>query len=193
MARKNRTRAMRRVAQRTVRNALALEEAVEAEETRPKLASARHKTQLEFLAGRTTISDRQHQAGERLALDFRIAGDMPKVVAPYEPRMASPSKRAFVFNGHDGPIQIDARHRFEKAMQAVGLRLSPLLMHVAVLDQPLADWHRPGVRNGDGAALLRLGLDVLADHYRLPEGDGRVGEDGPVSLPEHLVASLSSL
>jgi hypothetical protein len=45
--------------------------------------------------------------------------------------------------------------------------MSPVVIHVAVLDNALTDWTRPGMRNGDGAALLRLGLDVLADHYRL--------------------------
>ena len=44
-------------------------------------------------------------------------------------------------------------------------------MHVAVLDLPLADWSRPGMRNGDGAALPRLALDVLAEHYRRPPAD----------------------
>jgi hypothetical protein len=80
--------------------------------------------------------------------------------------MATPPD--IIFNGQDGPRQIDPRRRFEIALQAAGTQLSTLLMHVAVLDQPLSDWSRPGMHNGDGAALLRLSLDILGEHYRRP-------------------------
>jgi Domain of unknown function (DUF6456) len=169
MARR-RTRAARRIAERTAANARRRDEAI-AEQEPPRPARARHKTQLEFLENRGSISTGQRRAGERLARDFQIAGGMPRVIAPYQASAGRPQRRAFVFNGEDGPRQIDARRRFESAIQAAGLQLNPLLMHVAVLDLPLADWSRPGMHNGDGAALLRLALDVLADHYRRPPAD----------------------
>jgi hypothetical protein len=168
MARR-RTRAARRIAQRTEANARRRGAAAEQEPPQP--VRARHKTQLEFLEGRGSISTGQRRAGERLARDFRVAGGTPKLIASYQASAGRPQRRAYVFEGGDGPARVDARRRFEAGIQAAGLQLSPLLMHVAVLDLPLADWSRPGMHNGDGAALLRLALGVLADHYRRPPED----------------------
>jgi hypothetical protein len=113
MARR-RTRAARRIAERTAANARRRDEAI-AEQEPPRPARARHKTQLEFLENRGSISTGQRRAGERLARDFQIAGGMPRVIAPYQASAGRPQRRAFVFNGEDGPRQIDARRRFESA------------------------------------------------------------------------------
>jgi Domain of unknown function (DUF6456) len=163
-------RAKRRVAERIRANALALEAAVTVKEERViKLTRARHVEQLAFLEGRGCLNERQRAAGERLRRDFSMAGDLPRVVASYEPRMARPP-RQFLFNGDDSdPIRLDARRKFEKAIRPLGPRLVPIVMHTAVLDLPISEWASPGVRNGDGAALLRLALDILGDHYRLAE------------------------
>ena len=39
-----------------------------------------------------------------------------KVTASYAPSTGRPQRRAFIFNGEDGPRQIDARLRFEAAL-----------------------------------------------------------------------------
>jgi hypothetical protein len=91
MPRRRSERARRRIAERTARNALALEAAIEAEEARPKLAKARHMGQLEYLEGRG-LTQRQRRAGERLAAHFRIAGDLPHVVMRYEVRLETPTR-----------------------------------------------------------------------------------------------------
>jgi hypothetical protein len=169
MARRRWERAQRRILQRTVKNALALEAIAEEQEERPKFKRARHAEQLALLLHRGAIDARQREAGDRLARDFRIAGDVPHVVMRYEPSLGTPTKGSIAFRAEPGPAALDARRRFEKAVQAVGQWLSPIVIHVAVLDLPLAAWARPGMKNGDGAALLRLGLDLLADHYHLPE------------------------
>jgi hypothetical protein len=175
MPRRRSERAQRRIAERTRRNALALEAAVAIEEERPLRPKwARHKTQLEFLEGRGSITTRQHAAGDRLYLDFSRAGDLPQVVARYEQNTGRPDRGQIAFRDWT-PGQVQARERFEQAMQAVGLLLLPIVMHVCICDLPLGDWRRAGMRNGDGAALLRLALDGLADHYRLPDADGVIG------------------
>jgi Domain of unknown function (DUF6456) len=111
---------------------LALEEIAEFEEERPrKLTRARHVTQLALLESRGAISERQRAAGERLASDFRRAGDMPNVVMRYEVRLEQPTKGAFAFRSEPGSAQLDGRRRFERAVQAVGIWLSPIVMHVA--------------------------------------------------------------
>jgi Domain of unknown function (DUF6456) len=200
MARRRKARAKRRVAERTRRNALALEEAALADEERlVKLKRARHVEQLAFLEARGAISDRQRAAGERLRRDFAIAGDMPRLVAWYEPRAARPP-RQFLYNNNDSdPTRLDARRRFEQAIRPLGSRIVPIVLHTAVLDLPLSEWRAPlGTRNGDAAALLRLGLSVLADGYHLaPECDAaegpRTGEghaDGVPGCPSRLRRAL---
>jgi hypothetical protein len=165
MPRRRSERAQRRIAERTRRNALALEAAIAGEEesSRPKLARARYVSVLEFLLGRGAITERQLAAGERLARDFRIAGDMPHVTMKYDVRLETPTKGSLAFRPDPGAAQVDGRRRFERAVQELGPYLSAVAIHACVLDQPLATWTRPR----DGPALLRLALDVLGDHYRL--------------------------
>jgi hypothetical protein len=169
MPRRRSERAQRRIRERTRANALRLEtaEIVKGERT-IRLTRARHKTQLEFLENRGSLSPRQVAAGLRLYLDFAQAGALPHVVARYEQSMGRPDRGQVAFRDWT-PVQVAARERFTQALQALGLLLSPVVMHTAVLDQPLGDWHRTGLKNGDGAALLGLALDGLADHYHLPE------------------------
>jgi len=167
MPKRRSERARRRIAARTVANALALEAAVEVEEARPKLKKARYQTMLERLSIRGSLTARQRAAGDRIAADYRCAGDLPHVTMRYEARLEAPTKGSRAFRPEPVQHQIDARRRFERAVQALGPWMSPVIVHVAVLDQALTDWTRPGMKNGDGAALLRLALDVLADHYGL--------------------------
>jgi hypothetical protein len=124
---------------------------------------------LELLFGRGGISERQLAAGERLATDFRIAGDTPHVTMKYAVRLEIPTKGSRAFRPDPSAAQVDHRRRFEAAILELG-PLADVAIHACVLDQPLAIWTRPR----DGPALLRLALDALADHYRLdPEQEER--------------------
>jgi hypothetical protein len=70
---RNRTRAARRIAEKTRRNALAREAAIEIAESRPKRQYARTKTQLEVLASRGNISQEHRRAGERLDSSWTVS------------------------------------------------------------------------------------------------------------------------
>jgi hypothetical protein len=64
-----------------------------------------------------------------------------------------------------------ARRDYVKAIEALPGRLSPIIVHVCCLRGYAADWAiSKGLPRGDGMALLRLGLDLLADHYRRIRG-----------------------
>ena len=66
-----------------------------------------------------------------------------------------------------------ARRAYGKALESVPSRLAPVLVHVCCLRGYAADWAiAKGLPRGDGMALLRLGLDLLADHYRKSKGTG---------------------
>jgi hypothetical protein len=85
--------------------------------------------------------------------------------------MGKPARGQLAFSGSGWePRQVAARERFEKALMLLG-PLARIVLHVAVLDLPTADWHRPR----DAVPILRLALDGLADHYRLPDADSVVG------------------
>jgi hypothetical protein len=169
MAKRRSERAQRRIAQRTLRNALALEAAIAEEEERPKrLRQARHITQLRLSHLRGGLDARQLAAGERLASDYARAGDLPLLISRYQVRLEGVTKGSIAFRPEPTQAQIDARRRFERAIVNVGPWLSPVLMHTAVLDQPLLAWEHPGMTNGsDRRGVLRLALTTLADHYGL--------------------------
>lgn len=64
-----------------------------------------------------------------------------------------------------------ARRAYVKAIDALPGRLSPIVVHVCCLRGYAADWAlAKGLPRGDGMALLRLGLDLLADHYQRAKG-----------------------
>jgi hypothetical protein len=154
---RNRTRAARRNAERTSRNALARETAAELAESRPKLRRARTKTQLETLEARGAMSHEQHRAGARLARDYYASNTViGRLVGRYEANLPKQPKKYQA--APDTPSAIVARERYDQAMKTVGPWLSGILVHVCITDEPASGW---GPMNGkaatDGIALLRLG------------------------------------
>jgi hypothetical protein len=106
-------------------------------------------------------NERLYEAGRRLHQDWTIAGREPPVTARYSERIGGPG-------ANPGGIQEAARERYVAVLRAVGAQLSPVLVHVALLDQPVTDWARSrGWVPQVGMPLLQLALDALADHYRL--------------------------
>jgi hypothetical protein len=173
MAERRSERAKRRIAERTAKNALALETAVVTEEERPRAKVARHMSQLAFLAARSVISIQQRAAGEIFVAHFRAAGGMPKLIASYGPPTGRPTKAQFMFDSNaDHPRRVDARRRFERAARILG-PLAAITMHVAICDEPPSAWPHPGMRNGsDRIGVLRLALDTLAAFYGLDDYSG---------------------
>lgn len=106
------------------------------------------------------ITRRQHEAAVRLYADWYNSGSAPRVVASYEHQIPGA--------GDQSDRQIRARDRYERAIQAVGIRLSGVLTHVCLHDLSVSSWARQkGYAPQAGMAALHLALDTLADHYRL--------------------------
>jgi hypothetical protein len=164
MAARNTARAKRRIAERTRKNALALAAVAEIAAEPPKLVRAPTRTRLEELHARGVISIEQRQAGERLAKDYAWSGEpLGHLVERYEPW--TPKGTGVRFN--DAPGQIDARRRFEAALQTVGKWLSPVLVHTCLCDLAPCHWATArGAPGTDGIAVLKLALDALGGHYR---------------------------
>jgi len=65
---------------------------------------------------------------------------------------------------HDAARVADARAEVTASLRAVGLRLSAVFVAAVVLHQPVREMERDlGVRNGDGADLIREALGRLRD------------------------------
>jgi len=128
------------------------------------VARRRVQRPLERYQVRGYITSRQAAAGDRLYCDWQESlgvrdrdGIDPAVRMPYGPRDYPPA-------------QIDAGNRTAAAMAAVGKRLSGLVTTV-VMEEVYISTILPSLRMSVEAAmaLLRHALDLLADHYGMPE------------------------
>jgi hypothetical protein len=162
---RTKTRAARRIAERTKRNAAAVDAGVEAEEdakTRPR--NARHAAQLDVLLHRHVITTDQARAGGRFARDFHLSGTViGHLISQYGPNLQKKPKK-YSAPPPDAPPAIEARERFDMAIAALG-PLAPVAIHVAICDLPASTWGANGKPNGDAIGILRLALSVLALHY----------------------------
>jgi Domain of unknown function (DUF6456) len=184
---RNKTRAARRIAERTKRNAAAVDAGVEAEadaKTRPR--NARHAAQLDVLLHRHVITIDQARAGSRFSRDFHLSGTViGHLISRYEPNLPKKPKR-YAAPAPDTPHVIEARERFEQAIAALG-PLAPIALHVCVCDLPASAWGANGRPNGDAVGLLRYGLAVLGVHYsraRYPMASAEASAARPTT-PRH--------
>lgn len=124
---------------------------------------------------RGLITERQHVAAERLWSDWYASGRAPTIVASYTERMDRGD------GADDGRLL--ASDRCRQAIQAVGIYLSPILVHVVCTDGAIEAWSVNRMKQVEAMALLRVALSTLADHYRMPAED----EHGnPVEQPRRI-------
>lgn len=147
---------------------LAVEEQDEQRERveRPRQAAKRKMSQpaLDIMLERRKITETLHRAGTRLEYDWRMSNSAPRVVADYTGSSLIRGNGSSEINETDA-----ARIRFQRAIQAVGIECSAVVVHVCLIPQcgPYA-WETNQVRRPPqhtGARLLREGLTKLAAHY----------------------------
>jgi hypothetical protein len=123
---------------------------------------------LGWLKSRGLLSARQYEAGERLRGDWTMAGLGPHVTMRWD---ASPMARNA--RGPGGGIdptlaQIDAKRRFEAALDAAGPGLKDVLWRVACAGEGLETAEAAlGWPTRAGKLVLLMALDRVADHFRL--------------------------
>jgi len=123
------------------------------------------QTPLDRYLIRDNITQTQWLGGDRLRADFERSSFENTAQSRYD---TMPSG-----GGWDpGAVTVAicaARRSYLTAIQALPVRLSPVIVHVCCLRGYAADWARAKhLPKNDGMALLRLGLDILADHYGKP-------------------------
>lgn len=120
---------------------------------------------LTWLHSRGHLSDRQFDAGERLRADYERAQLSPSVTMRWDPVRVDGG-------GGDGLTpserQIAAKARFDGALKEAGAGLSDILWRVACACEGLPDAEKAlqwPARSGK--LVLKLGLDRVADFYRI--------------------------
>lgn len=106
---------------------------------------------------RREITDEQHRAALRLFGDFMTSGLNP---------WASSGDGIANHGEARTPGQGPTYAAYQRAMSAVGIRLSAVLSWVVCAGHHASEWalHR-NMRRTDGIVCLRLALDALAEHY----------------------------
>lgn len=119
---------------------------------------------LERYAARKIVTARQCEAGRKLYADYAFG----IVGAREEDGETAPGIRSGAAAGYAAE-RIACATAFRLAVQALGIRLSPLALAVCVEDQTLRVIAARTGQNGQAlTALLTTALDVLADHYHFP-------------------------
>jgi Domain of unknown function (DUF6456) len=108
------------------------------------------------------------KAGEMLRADWFHAGLEPRAVA----NLLGTGGGLSGYGMAASEAQLVARQAFRRAVDAVGRRLAPILVHVCCEDRVASDYAiQHGARGSQasliGVTTLRIALEALADHYGL--------------------------
>ncbi len=124
---------------------------------------------LTWLYSRGHLNERQLLAGERLRFDFERTGLSPRVTMNWD---ALQTGRISGSSALDAPMSdrvITAKDRFNAALAVLGRDLSDIAWRVICSGEAIAGAERAlGWPVRSGKIVLRIALDRLATHYRLP-------------------------
>lgn len=124
---------------------------------------------LGWLHSRGHINDRQYGAGEKLRQDYENSHASPYVTMRWD----NVSKMARGKSG-TAPMELAERHivarnAFDRALAALGPDLSDIAWRIICAGEGVSTAERSmGWPTRSGKLVLRIALDRLADHYRLP-------------------------
>ena len=123
---------------------------------------------LGWLFARGMVTRRQFDAGEQLRSDWERGGLSPKVTMQWD---ATPIGRQR--GGSSGPAdrlgaQVDAKRRFDSAVEAVGPGLSDILWRIVCSGEGMRDAETAlGWPARAGKLVLSIALERVADYYRI--------------------------
>ncbi len=124
---------------------------------------------LGWLLARGFVSQRQFDAGKSLRRDYEWASLSGRVTMRWD---AAPMARTRGgASSASDPIggQIEARRRFDTAVDAAGPGLGDILWRVVCAGEGMRDAESAlGWPARAGKVVLKIALDRLADHYRIP-------------------------
>jgi hypothetical protein len=124
---------------------------------------------LAWLHTRGHLDDRQLLAGEKLRGDYERAQMGPRVTMCWDNTPIGRTRRAAPSPVDASEAILYAKQRFDTAITALGADLSGIAWRVICAGEsmPVAE-KSMGWPNRSGKVVLRIALNRLADHYRLP-------------------------
>ena len=121
-----------------------------------------------WLLARGLVSQRQFDAGERLRFDWERAQLAPRVTMSWDAAPMSRSRGGASNQPDLSGSQIDARRRFDAAIDSAGPGLADILWRVVCACETVTAAEKAlqwPARSGK--LLLKLALDRVADFYRI--------------------------
>lgn len=123
---------------------------------------------LGWLFARGLVSRRQFDAGEQLRTDWERGGLSPKVTMQWDSAPVGRQRGGSVGGVDLLAAQIDARRRFDAAVEAAGPGLSDILWRVVCSGEGMREAESAlGWPARAGKVVLVLALDRVADFYRI--------------------------
>lgn len=123
---------------------------------------------LGWLFARGMVSSRQLQAGEQLRSDWERGGLAPTITMQWDVAPVGRQRGGSNRGADLTAAQIDARRRFDCAVEAAGPGLSDILWRVVCSGEGMREAETAlGWPARAGKLVLSLALDRVADFYRL--------------------------
>ena len=123
---------------------------------------------LGWLFARGLVSRRQYDAGERLRHDWERAQLAPRVTMSWDAGPVAKGRGSATPERDLSGAQIDAKRRFDAAVERAGPGLSDILWRVVCAGEGMRDAETAlGWPARAGKVVLTLALDRIADYYRV--------------------------
>lgn len=123
---------------------------------------------LGWLFSRSLISPLQFEAGERLRLDWERGQLSPRVTMAWDAAPVSRGRGGAAFGPDLTGSEIDARRRFQAAVDAAGPGLSDILWRIVCAGEGMREAETAlGWPARAGKVVLTLALDRVATYYRI--------------------------
>ena len=123
---------------------------------------------LGWLLSRGMISRRQFDAGEQLRSDWERGGLSPRITMQWDAAPIGRQRGGSPSGPDPAAAQIDARRRFDSAVETAGPGLSDILWRVVCSGEGMREAEAAlGWPARAGKLVLSIALDRLAEHYRI--------------------------
>jgi hypothetical protein len=123
---------------------------------------------LGWLLARALITRRQFDAGERLRSDWERAQLAPRVTMSWDAAPVASGRGGTADCIDATAAQIDAKRRFEQAVEAAGTGLADILWRIVCAGEGMREAESAlGWPARAGKLVLSFALDRVADYYRV--------------------------